>query len=113
MTDIYKIDIEFQNSDYSKVTLIANREYSFACTYSDLEDCFYFSLSSLNEILLQNIKLVSGIDLFVLKVSANTPKGELYLYDLDKKSNPRLGRDANWENFGSRVLLVFEEKLND
>lgn len=107
----YQIPIDFQKSDYRGPTTLGSYEATVESVFRERADGselgFFISFWIGGELVLSEVRAVSGVNLFDLSLSPLIPEGaELYLHDLDKPSNPKLGRDATWETFGDRVVLI-------
>jgi hypothetical protein len=99
--------VQEKNYSYIQSVNLDDIEYLFYIRYNSRLDSFFLNMSCQGELIINGVRVVTGVDLLVDCVHALSPKGEMYCYDLDSDILKE-GRDPTNETIGSRVVLVYE-----
>lgn len=113
MPEVLNIPIVTGGKAFRETLDLDGEEYAldFSFNQRDVWDAtptgaWYLTIFKNNERISPRLRIVAGYELLEAVISIDKPPGKLYLYDIDLKTTQ--GQEADRDNFGDRIILVYE-----
>ena len=107
MPEVLNIPIVQGGGPFRQTIELQGEEYIFAFSFNQRDDAWYLSIIKNAVTIALRLRLVAGYNLLEPVLSLEKPPGFLYLYDVDLKTS--VGREADINSLGNRILLVYEQ----
>ncbi len=107
MPEVLNIPIVEGGKPFRETIELEGEEFIFAFSFNQRDSAWYLSILKSGVVIALRLRLVAGYNLLEAVISLEKPSGFLYLYDVDLQSS--VGGEADIDNLGNRILLVYEE----
>lgn len=107
MPEVLNIPIVSGGGTFRQTLELDGQEYIFEFRNNQRDSSrWYLDILKDGVLIALGLRVVAGYNLLEAIVTLDKPPGSLYLYDVDLKTS--LGKEADIDTLGDRILLVYE-----